>query len=113
MPPTPADRLSHILDAIEQIERGLSGVSSERYAEDRLLSAAIERLLEVVSEASRHLPAEVKEFGPDIPWQRVADLGNRLRHAYHQVDPQLVWRIVMDELPKMREFAKRAIREGS
>ncbi|MBB3978993.1 uncharacterized protein with HEPN domain [Rhizobium azooxidifex] len=71
-----------MLDAIEQIERMLAEKTLEDLNGDRYLRAAYERFLEILSEASRHVPPDLKDAFPDIPWRRIADIGNHLRHAY-------------------------------
>lgn len=76
-----AARLADIEDALKQIARLTAGKSFGDFVADRIAAAAFERFLEVVSEASRHLPDDLKERHPEVPWRRVADLGNWLRHA--------------------------------
>lgn len=61
-----------------------------------MLKRAVERGLEIVSEASRHIPPEVRATRPDIPWKRVFALGNLLRHEYHRTDDEIIWRVVTD-----------------
>lgn len=100
--PSPADRLKHILEALREIEKQTSGLSFESFRDDRFLRLGIERCLEIVSEASRHIPAELKDAHPGIPWVRVADIGNRIRHAYHAVDSEIIWEIVNSELRTLR-----------
>jgi len=85
-----ADRLDDILTAIEEIESLLAGLSKEEFALDRLRRLALERLFEILSEASRHIPKDMKGAA-DVPWRDVADLGNLLRHAYHRVDVDILW----------------------
>lgn len=110
MPPTLADRVSHILETIDEIERALAGKSLEEFKSDRLLRAAIERLLEIVCEASRYIPEEAKKREPGLPWQKMIDFGNRLRHAYHQIDVDIVWSIVRDDLEPLKRFAENIVR---
>jgi uncharacterized protein with HEPN domain len=69
VPPTVADRLRHILHSIEEIQGLLADASQQEFADNRLLCLAVERLLEIVCEASRHIPAEAKERTPEIPWR--------------------------------------------
>ncbi|MCW5724854.1 MAG: DUF86 domain-containing protein [Maricaulaceae bacterium] len=66
------------------------------------LMAAVERYLEIISEGSRHIPESLKAQRPDIPWRRVADIGNRLRHAYHAIDVETLWTIITDDLDTLR-----------
>lgn len=88
-----ASRLQDIVDAIDQIdilfkERSFSDLSS-----DRIVRAAYERFLEIISEASRHIPTEMKRSQPATPWRKIADIGNHLRHAYFRVDALILWDI--------------------
>jgi uncharacterized protein with HEPN domain len=101
-------RLRDIVDAIEQIEALLTGRGLSDVASDRVVRAALERFLEILSEASRHIPQEMKDTAPEIPWADVAAIGNHLRHAYHRVDFEILWRIHEDgELRALRAATLR------
>jgi uncharacterized protein with HEPN domain len=112
MPPTLGDRLVHILTAIEDIRAMLSGSSLVEFTADRMRRMAIERSFEIMSEASRHIPNDMKEAETDIAWRKLADLGNRLRHAYHRVDPNILWDIAHNDLEPLKRFVERIIRNG-
>lgn len=96
------DRLEHILVSIAAIERLTSGLTLTAYSADPDRTAAVERYLERLSEASRHLPTEWKERHPAIPWRQVADLGNVLRHAYDQVIDERIWNVIANDLAPLR-----------
>ncbi len=96
------DRLEHILDAIAQLKSTMADVTFEHFEQDRTLRWAAERGLEIISEASRSIPEDIKTKYSDLPWRRIADLGNRLRHAYHQVDSLIVWKILTDDLGELQ-----------
>ena len=110
MPPTLADRLSHILEAINDIQQLLTGKTQEGVAQDRILRMAIERAFEIISEASRWIPDDVKASQHDIDWQAMAALGNRLRHAYHRVDVEILWTIAERDLPPLRRYVEDVVR---
>jgi uncharacterized protein with HEPN domain len=76
-------------------------------ASDQLLRLAVERSLEIISEASRHIPDELKAQETRIAWHRMADLGNWLRHAYHRVDADLLWNIAKNDLAPLKSFIQR------
>ena len=98
------DRLSDILDAIEQISKLLENKTLDDLNKDRVLRAAYERFLEILSEASRVIPPELKLAAPQIPWTQVANIGNHLRHAYHQVDSEVLWSVYANgELAELRD----------
>jgi uncharacterized protein with HEPN domain len=111
MPPTLADRVRHILAAITDVELLLAGKTQTDYETDRYLQLATERALEIVCEASRHIPADVKAREPEIAWPRMVDFGNRLRHAYHRIDVAVVLTVVKNEIPVLKAFVERVIRE--
>lgn len=104
--------LDDMLSAIEGIQRATAGKSFEDYTGDWLLKRAVERGIEIISEASRLLPTEVWAMRPEIPWARVRGIGNVLRHEYHSLSDPVVWGVVVDELPRLRE-ALEAIRRAT
>jgi Ribonuclease HepT-like len=61
----------------------------------------VTRCLEIVSEASRRLPASVRDRHPDLPWRAIMDVGNVLRHEYDNVSQNRVWRTVQERLPQL------------
>jgi uncharacterized protein with HEPN domain len=90
--------LGDIKESIGAIRSHLSGKTIEYLRVDRWGRAAFERFLEVLCEAARHLPDARKNEHPYIPWRDVADLGNRLRHAYRHLDIQTLWDIYQRDL---------------
>lgn len=111
MPPTLADRLEHILAAIDDIQLLLSG-SADDFAKDKYRRVAVERFFEIISEASRHIPDDVKARQTEINWRRMADLGNRLRHAYHLIDSELLWLIAQKDLPALKAFVESIVQKS-
>jgi uncharacterized protein with HEPN domain len=109
MPPTAEDRLRDILEAIAEIDMMLAGFTLEQFAADKIRRMATERYLEVVCEAARKLPDNIKQAERDIDWRKMNDFGNRLRHAYHETDVDIVWDIVQNHLPRLNSFVKRRI----
>jgi uncharacterized protein with HEPN domain len=112
MPPTLADRLEHTLTAIETIQSALANKQLEDLAANLMLRLAIERSFEIICEASRRIPDEVKALHPDIEWQAMVDFGNELRHAYHRIDPAILWEIAHRDLPSLKAFVERVMRES-
>lgn len=103
-----AHRLLDILDAIDDIRSALAGVSYETFVSHRIIRPAVERYFEIISEASRHLPESIKERNAASSWRRIADLGNVLRHAYHDTNPAILWDIYSHHLDPL----EAAIREA-
>lgn len=77
----------------------LSGKSKDEVEAGRILKPAFERMLEIVSEASRNIPEGWKlAQGPTIPWQQIAGIGNILRHEYRHVSFEKLWDIYVGDL---------------
>jgi uncharacterized protein with HEPN domain len=112
VPPTLADRLVHILDAIFSIEALLADKTQGDLAKSRHLRMILERELELISEASRRIPDDVKAAEIGIDWSAMATLGNLLRHAYHRADLAIVFSIVNDDLPSLKAFVERVLDAG-
>jgi uncharacterized protein with HEPN domain len=96
--PTLADRLRHILEAVADVETFTAGKTFDDYLRDSMRRRAVERCLEIVSEASRHVPRAAKSRHHEIAWRGVADFGNVLRHDYPTVKDRRVWEIVTTTL---------------
>jgi uncharacterized protein with HEPN domain len=84
-------RLRDIVGAVEDINSLLVGKNSDDLSRDKHLRAAFERYIEILSEASRYAPEDLKSQASHIPWSNIANIGNHLRHAYHRVDAEVLW----------------------
>lgn len=109
MPPSIDDRLIDIRDTIFEIETTLAGKTRENFLADRPLRLITERLLEIVCEAARRLPDDLKDSESAIDWRAIVDFANLLRHAYHSTKADVVWDIVQADLPKLRAFAEKKL----
>jgi uncharacterized protein with HEPN domain len=110
MPPTVEDRLRDILEAIIEIEDIVQGANFDRFATDRTPRLATERLLEIVREASRAIPVEIKQAEPEIDWRKMIDFGNLLRHAYHMTKAEIIWDVIQTHLPPLKTCVEKRIR---
>ena len=95
-------RIGDMLEAIDELNRATAGKSFQEFQRDWVLRKATERGIEIISEASRHLPHELKARHPYARWRHVAGIGNVLRHEYHRVEDQIVWTVLKDELPSLK-----------
>ncbi len=104
----PADlRLGDIVEAAERIAGLLGDLPLEAFEADWQRQWLVQRGIEIISEASRHLSPELKARHPEIPWQKVAGIGNVLRHGYEDIAAPVLWKLVRDDLPVL-EAACRA-----
>lgn len=98
--------LEHMLDAITDLQALLAGKGRAEFVADRLCQRGVERCLEVVSEASRRLPAQLKAAHPDIEWRKIAGIGNVLRHDYDEIDAGVVWRTATVEIEPLARLVQ-------
>jgi uncharacterized protein with HEPN domain len=110
MPPTVEDRLLDIFEATIEIEEVMQDISFDQFAADRRRRLLIERLLEIVCEASSAIPEDMKQDDSSIDWLKMIDFGNLLRRAYHTTQAEIVWDIVRNHLPPWKLFVERHFR---
>jgi uncharacterized protein with HEPN domain len=96
-------RLNDVLDAIAGIRATLKDQDYTAFATIWHLQKATERGLEIISEASRAIPTEMKDMSPDVPWVEIAGIGNVLRHDYQRVEPLIIWNIVEKHLAPLEQ----------
>jgi uncharacterized protein with HEPN domain len=105
-----ATHFRDILEAIGHIDDFLKGIDFEAYKDDAKTKSAVERQMQIVTEAAYRLDAAGEQMAPGIDWEGFRGMGNLLRHAYHRIDDKIVWDTIKDELPVMREAVTKALR---
>jgi uncharacterized protein with HEPN domain len=114
MPREVRHALNDILEAIgrvEEITRDKTLVDFEKSWQLRWL---VQRAIEIISEASRAIPPETTDTHPEIPWAQVRGIGNVLRHEYQGLSDPIIWRVVTDELPRLKRAIEAiAVAQGS
>lgn len=94
--------MEDILAAVRKIERYTSGMDEEQFRQDDKTVDAVVRNLEIIGEATRHLPEDFLARHPDVPWRQVAGMRNRLVHEYFGVDLDLIWQVIRQHLPQLQ-----------
>lgn len=103
-------RLEDIAEAIAGIRAALAGVVFDDFAQSWPLQRAVERGLEIISEASRGLAEANKAAHPSVPWNDIAGIGNILRHEYHRVEPLIIWNITVEHLPVLAVAVEKLLK---
>ena len=94
--------VDEIIAAIGGIEHTISDSSLESFTIDWTKRHAVQRGIEIISEASRRPPLQVLEQHPDIPWAKIKAIGNILRHEYHAIADEVIWNIAAAYLPDLK-----------
>jgi uncharacterized protein with HEPN domain len=110
--PSAIARLTDIVEAVELIRGELAGITLQSLESDKRKRWLVERGIEIISEASRHLPEELKARHPEIPWSKVAGIGNVLRHEYERIAHDVLWRVVDDDLPPLEKACREELARG-
>ena len=96
--------LGHMLDMTRRALRLLKGIDAERYRKDESQRLALAHLVQIVGEAASHVSMESRLAHPEIPWHRIVSTRNRIVHDYLNIDYDLVWRIVNENLPELEKY---------
>jgi uncharacterized protein with HEPN domain len=100
--------LTDMVEAIERVRDKAGDTPLEVFKVDWEKQWIVERGIEIVSGQSG-LPDELKARHPDIPWQKVAAIGNVLRHEYRQISAPLMWEVVRDYLPPLEKVCREEL----
>ncbi|MEL6554899.1 MAG: HepT-like ribonuclease domain-containing protein [Cyanobacteria bacterium J06621_11] len=107
----PDEYLRHILRETAYILRASNGVSKEEFLKSETLKRAYVRSLEIIGEAVKQLPDELRHNYSSIEWRAIAGMQDRLIHVYFGVDYDVVWDVVVNKIPELDAEVKRILKE--
>ena len=96
-------RIRDMLEAIGRIRQYVAGMNFEAFLQDPKTVDAVVRNLEIIGEASRHVPPDLAEVYTDAEWTRISDMRNKLIHDYARTNERLVWETVQLRLGPLAE----------
>lgn len=105
----PREFLRHILAESEYLTRTMAGVTRESFDRDETLQRAVVRSLEIIGEASKRIPDDLRTQAPDVEWRRMSGMRDRLVHDYFGVDLDLVWDVLQHKIPALRDQIARLV----
>jgi uncharacterized protein with HEPN domain len=94
--------LKDILEGISRIEEYKAGKTQREFLQDHLVQDAVMRRLEVIGEATKNIPEDMRANYPDVPWRQIAGLRDVLIHGYFGVNLGRVWLVVENDLPRLK-----------
>jgi uncharacterized protein with HEPN domain len=106
----PRERLRDMLEAIEHIERYASR-GRDAFERDELIQNWIVRHLQIIGEAARATPQEVRERAANVPWSKITGMRHILVHEYFCIDTEVVWEVVEHDLPALRQSLRGLLDE--
>ncbi|MDP2959544.1 MAG: DUF86 domain-containing protein [Longimicrobiales bacterium] len=103
--------LGDILEAAELLERYTRDLTFEQFAEDTEKQDAVARRLEVIGEATKALPQDLRERYPAVPWREIAGARDVLIHEYFRIDLELAWQMVQEDVPDLAEQVRTILED--
>jgi len=101
--------LKNIIESIGKIERYIDGFDEQKFQADDKTQDAVIRQLEIIGEAARLLPDEIKEENPQVPWRDISGMRNHLVHRYFKVDIEEVWRTTQNDLEPLKQEVEKIL----
>ena len=107
---TPLDYVQDILDHMEKAQSFVEGMDYGAFVADEKTTFAVVRAIEIVGEATRHVPDDIRDRFLEVPWRRMAGMRDVVIHAYFGVDLDTVWRTVTEDIPQVLPAVQRCLR---
>jgi uncharacterized protein with HEPN domain len=105
------DYLHDILDAVSDIEDFVEGIGFEQFEKDRKTLNAVVRSIEIIGEASKNVPASLREKYGEFPWKKMTGMRDKVIHAYFGVDTKTLWNTVKDDLPPLKQLVQKMLKD--
>jgi uncharacterized protein with HEPN domain len=105
-------RLQHMLDAAREALSFVAGRERRGLDADRMLVLALVKSIEIIGEAGARVSEEARNATPDVPWSEIVAMRNRLVHAYFDVNLDVVWATVREDLPALVVALEDVLNEG-
>ena len=103
--------LQDIVEAADRIASYIEGMTRSAFEADQMRIDAVIRNLQIIGEAVKKIPGSIRERYPNIPWQEIAALRNRVTHVYFDVNLDITWDVVQFELPMLKAQIQQILKE--
>lgn len=101
------DFIEDILVAIDDIEKFTQGLSFDDFKQDKKTIYAVTHAIEIMGEATKNIPASIRDNYPRIPWKQIAGMRDKLIHGYFSVNIQTLWKAAMQDTPQIKMFISK------
>ncbi len=96
------DFVQDILDSINDIGNFIDGVDFEEFIRDKKTIYSVIRAIEIIGEATKNVPEQIRKKYPDVPWKKMAGIRDRLIHEYFGVDLEILWSTAKKDVPQLK-----------
>lgn len=103
------DYLHDILDAVNDAESFVKDMSFEQFAKDKKTLNAVVRSLEIIGEAAKNIPSDVRERYGKLPWKKMTGMRDKVIHAYFGVNTKTLWNTVKNDLPPLKQLVQKML----
>ena len=103
--------LKDILESTEAIEKFVKDIDFDEFKKNDIVSSAVIRKFEIIGEATRNIPQEVRKKYPDIPWKTMVGFRDKLIHFYFGIKYDIVWETIKSKIPELKRHIKKVLKD--